>query len=351
MSPKTVIQLSADEMRKECVKLGLSGRMTMKEALVNLTATLVKKGKDPQTYLFFPSQPLIGYFSNDVVVMTDIVETMRVLPSSTSTLSRPSMSTTTSSLTTSIASTGVSSSASAQVPLCSNIPFFNPHSPPPMSKPILSENRNKASSPDVHVLEKILNSVDKIHNILERAKVFSDKEIHQSDSEFESFSSVISSSSKMLSQSEESYTQSEGSFTQSEGSFSSCQDYPGQRTSLPSSTSSFGQSGFSIPSTSFSSGSSNRSSNQWSKQVLIEESICIRFQHGSCKYVDDHPGNSHLCAKCYLSYDELLESGHGADFCPLYPKSGFSTPSSSFSSRSSNWSSKNQWSRKVFSLS
>ena len=286
-------------MRKECIKLGLSGRFTMKEALVELAAALVRLNKDPKSYHFYPSQPLLGYFPYQVVILTDIVETMRVLPTSMSTCSFPSTSVTTSSLASSTVPTGVTSSASAQVPLCASVPFFSPNYPPPTSSNSSPVKSTQESVSEKHVLEKILNTVEKIHNLMERAAVYADNG-SRSDSEFESFSSAtMSSSSKMSSQIPETCR--------------SVQNGTEQFSFLPSSTSCSSQS--SIPS---SRSYSTVSGNMWSKSFLREESICIKFQHGSCKFADDHPGNSHLCAKCYTSYDELLEPGHGADRCPNY---------------------------------
>ena len=62
MAPKFLNNLSGDEIAKECVKLGLSGRFTMKEALIELTTTLVQSGINPKTYQFYPGKPLIGYY-------------------------------------------------------------------------------------------------------------------------------------------------------------------------------------------------------------------------------------------------------------------------------------------------
>jgi hypothetical protein len=82
MAPKFIYHLSGDEIGKECIKLGLSGRFTMKEALVELSLALARCGIDPKTHQFYPSQPLIGYFPYQVVILTDIVETTRALPTS-----------------------------------------------------------------------------------------------------------------------------------------------------------------------------------------------------------------------------------------------------------------------------
>ena len=71
---------------------------------------------------------------------------------------------------------------------------------------------------------------------------------------------------------------------------------------------------------SLASCSSNMSSRSgqgklWKKSELREESICIKFQHGSCTFNDDHRGNSHLCARCYFSKHMLIEPDHGSDWC------------------------------------
>ena len=57
---KLIHNLSGDEMRKECIKLGLCGRLTMKEALVEVATALVRVGKDPRVHQFFPSLPSLG---------------------------------------------------------------------------------------------------------------------------------------------------------------------------------------------------------------------------------------------------------------------------------------------------
>ena len=71
MSPKLI--------RKECIRLGLVGRFTMKEDLVELATSLVRNNLDPKTYHFYPSQPLKGYFPYQVVISTEMVETMKML--------------------------------------------------------------------------------------------------------------------------------------------------------------------------------------------------------------------------------------------------------------------------------
>ena len=71
-------------MRKECIKLGLSGRFTMKEALVEIATALVRIGKDPRVHQFHTSQPLLGYYPYQVVISSEIIETMKVLPTTLS---------------------------------------------------------------------------------------------------------------------------------------------------------------------------------------------------------------------------------------------------------------------------
>ena len=126
MSPKLLHNLSGEEMRKECIKLGLSGRFTMKEALVELAAALVRLNKDPKSYHFYPSQPLLGYFPYQVVILTDIVETMRVLPTSMSTFSFPSTSVTTSSLASPTVQTGVNFHCISTSPFMFECAFLQP---------------------------------------------------------------------------------------------------------------------------------------------------------------------------------------------------------------------------------
>ena len=257
MSPKLIHSLSGDEIRKECIKLGLSGRFTMKEALVEVATALVRSGKDPRTHQFYPSQPLHGNYHYQVVISSEIVETMKVLPTSMSACLSPQISVKTSPLAT-------KTTASA-----SQVPIYSPSYPPP------NVTHCSVVKSESNVLEKILTTLEKIHDVLEKKPAVSSDE---TDSEFESFTSAAFSTSSDL----------------------NCMS---QMSSFP---------------TSFSSDSSKKSSSstRWSKDRLREEHICIKFQHGSCKNSDDH--DLHLCAKCFLSFDELLESDHGADWCPYY---------------------------------
>jgi hypothetical protein len=259
MSPKLIHSLSGDEIRKECIKLGLSGRFTMKEALVEVATALVRSGKDPRTHQFYPSQPLHGNYHYQVVISSEIVETMKVLPTSMSACLSPQISVKTSPLAT-------KTTASA-----SQVPIYSPSYPPP------NVTHCSVVKSESNVLEKILTTLEEIHDVLEKKPAVSSDE---TDSEFESFTSAAFSTSSDL----------------------NCMS---QMSSFP---------------TSFSSDSSKKSSSstRWSKDRLREEHICIKFQHGSCKNSDDHPEDLHLCAKCCLSFDELLESDHGADWCPYY---------------------------------
>ena len=252
MAPKFIYNLTGDEIGKECTKLGLSGRFTMKEALVELSLALAKSGIDPRTHQFYPSQPLIGFFPYQVVILTDIIETTRTPQ-------------------------GVTSSLPAQAPMCSTTPFFSPPFPPPTSPKAPVVNPTHVSVMDNQVLERILTTVEKMCCILER----SEKPEHQQE---QNGYSVSDSDSEY---------------------FSGSSSWSGT-SSVSSETSS--------SSTSFGS----QPSTYWSKSRLREEKICIKFQHGSCRFDDWHTGNAHLCAKCFLSFDELLESDHGADWCPNY---------------------------------
>ena len=155
------------------------------------------------------------------------------------------------------------------------VPPFSPSVPPPSSNlpPVLPL---VAKESERNVLGQILNTLEKIHGVLEKKENIVNRSV-SSDSEFESFYSAASSSSKFPSSTPR-----------------TCSSNSSSRTS------------------------SSTSSKWWSKAELKEERICIRFQHGSCEYDDDHPGKSHLCAKCFLSFDELLENDHGADWCPNY---------------------------------
>ena len=252
-------------MRKESIKLGLSGRFTMKEALVEIATALLRIGKDPRVHQFHTSQPLLGYYPYQVVISSEIIETMKVLPTSLSSAGMlPSVPVTTSSPMP-VPATRVSPS---------NVPCFSPAYPPPAPEtfPFVNSQGN--------VLDKILCTLEKIHDVMEKQTVVTRD---ASDSEFESFTSAAFSNS-------------------------SDQDNSSVPFSSPTSTGS---------SESFCSScacsSSGNTSNRWSKDKLREEQICIKFQHGSCRFYDDHTDKAHLCAKCYLSYDVALNADHGAD--------------------------------------
>ena len=247
----------------------------MKEALIELTTALVQRGLNPKTHQFYPSQPLIGYYPYHVAILTDIVETMRALPTSIAACAS-SASSRTSSMSSSVSPVGTTSSPAAQTPLCSSLPFPSHPFPPPISqKPSAGKPSPVLAKEDQQVLGKILTAVEKICCILEQTDSEGIKSNYQSDSESEYFSGCSSSSE----------TSSWSSGTNQSSS---------------------------------SNSSSSQSSNFWSKSKLREEKICIKFQHGSCSFDDWHTGNAHLCAKCFLSFDELLETDHGADWCPNY---------------------------------
>ena len=291
MPPKLIHNLSGEELRKECIRFGLSGRFTMKEALVELATSLVRRNMDPKTFQFYTSQPLLGYFPYQVVILTEMVETMKMFPTSVSTGSVPSQSVTSSAMATSSALTGGTTSMSSQVPLCSSVPLFSPNYPPPSSAPNPSTGvAQQVCVSDNETVKKLVTSVQKIEELLEKALVSASKS-EQSDSEFESFTSAaMTCSSKRSSLS------------------------TGTNPFLYSSTSTSSQS--SLPSSALSGKSSKGCTRKlWRKSELREESICIRFQHGSCNYNDDHPGNSHLCARCYFSKHMYLEQDHGSDWC------------------------------------
>ena len=163
MSTKFIHNLSEEEMAKECIRFGLSERFTMKEALVELTTALVRNNCDPKTYQFYTSQPLQGYFPYQVIILTDIVETMKRLPTSMATCSLPTSSLQASSS----AFTGVTSSASTKAPMCSSGPFFSPNFPPPTTASNPSAVKTSDDS-DNQVLKKLLNSVEKIQELLEK---------------------------------------------------------------------------------------------------------------------------------------------------------------------------------------
>ena len=134
-------------------------------------------------------------------------------------------------------------------------------------------------------MKQLVKSVQKIQELLEIAFVPAQSE--PSDSEFESFSSAAMTSSSVSA---------------------------GTNPFLYSSTASSTQS--SHPSSTLSGVSSQGCTRKlWKKSELIEESICIRFQHGSCKYTADQCANSHLCARCLFSKHELLVPEHGSDWC------------------------------------
>ena len=166
MSPKFIHNLSGDEIQKECIRFGLSGRFTMKEALVELTTILVKTNLDPKTYQFFPSQPLQGYFPYQVVIITKLVETMKTLPASMGPSTSSSMSAAALSSPTSPVAGVTTANASSRAPLCSNVPFFSPNYPPPTAP--LSSGVDAGQVFDDQVLKKLLNSVEKIQTLLEK---------------------------------------------------------------------------------------------------------------------------------------------------------------------------------------
>ena len=185
-------------MQKECVRFGLSGRFTMKEALVELTTALVRNNCDPKTYQFFTSQPLQGYFPYQVMILTDIVETMKVLPASMVTCSLP----TRPLLASSSAFTGLTSSVSTQAPMCSSVPFFSTKYPPPSASKSAAVTTSEGSTDQV--LKQLLTSVEKIQEVLEKT-LLSAGHSEKIGSEFESFTTAaLSSSSKFSSLSTES---------------------------------------------------------------------------------------------------------------------------------------------------
>ena len=125
----------------------------------------------------------------------------------------------------------------------------------------------------------MLTVVGNIQDLLEKYSVQNYDKLGKSDSEVESFSSTVSPSN-MSSQSRATQSTYETilpghPFYQSTLSSSS------SRSSLPSST------------------STTHKKSRWSNQWLKDELICIRFQHGSCDFPDNHSDdthNSHLCA-------------------------------------------------------
>ena len=154
MSPKLIHSLSGDEIRKECIKLGLSGRFTMKEALVEVATALVRSGEDTRTHQFYPSQPLHGSYPYQVVISSEIVESMKVHPTSMSACLSPGTFVTTSPVS-SITTARVTSSPS-------QVPFYSPSYPPPTAS---NCSVVKSENP---VLEKILATLEKIHDVLEK---------------------------------------------------------------------------------------------------------------------------------------------------------------------------------------
>ena len=260
MTPKSILHLSGDEIGKECIKLGLSGRFTMKEALVELSLALARSGIDPKTHQFNPSQPLIDYFPYQVIILTDIVETTRALPTSmrggafpTSSMASPMLA----------PSSRVASSHLTQAPLCPSIPFH-----PPTSPNIPTVTQTQVSVMDKQVSVETLTTVKRMCCIFERPGNPVKQQNGQTDSDSKYFSGFSSSSNtpSLLS-----------------------------GTTVPSTSSIFFRS---------------QSSTYWRKSKLREESICIKFPHGSYTFDDWHTGNAHLCAKCYLSVDECLEPDH-----------------------------------------
>ena len=138
MPPKTLCQLSGDEIRKECIKLGIQGTFSMKEALVEMAVMLASVGMNPRTHMFFPSQPLLEMSPSNLIILTDLVETLKMSPVPVSTMKLSSISSTTTSVSSSrVFSNGITSSISASGPICSTIPYYNPYNPPP---PIVSSN-------------------------------------------------------------------------------------------------------------------------------------------------------------------------------------------------------------------
>ena len=211
---------------------------------------------------------------------------MKPLPSTLVIYSVSRVSAASSLQTSSLPFKGMSSSVSPQAPVCSSVPFFSPAYPHPTS-PKHSEV-DASNGLDSQVLKKLLSSVEKIQEVLEKT-LLSAGNGDQTDSEFNSFTTAaMSSSSKMSSLSSE-----PNPFLYSSAGY---------------------QSSSSLSSTSYSEMSSGK---PWKKSQLRKERICIRFQHDSCQYDGDHPGNSHLCARCYFSKHELLESDHSSDCCQM----------------------------------
>ena len=158
----------------------------MKEALVELAITLVRNNLDPRTYQFFTSQPLQGHFPYQVEILTDLVETMKTMPTTL-----PRVSVASSHMTSSSPITGVTSRMSTQAP-CSNVVFSPSYPPPTTSK---HTGIDASQGLDNQVLKKLLTSVEKIQEVLE-------KTMHSAGyggSEFESFTTAAMSSSSKCS--------------------------------------------------------------------------------------------------------------------------------------------------------
>ena len=177
----------------------------------------------------------------------------------------------------------------AQAPLCSNVDF-SPNYPPPTISKQSGIDASQGLDTQNQVLKKLLTSVEKIQEVLE-------KTMHSAgygDSECESFTTAaMSSSSKWSSLSAE-----------TNPFLYSSTDYGSQASSFSTSSGS-------------DMSSVCRPGKPWTKSQLREENICLRFQHDSCKFSDDHPGNSHLCARCYFSKHMLLEKDHSSDCCQV----------------------------------
>ena len=239
----------------------------MKEALVELAIALVRNTLDPRTFQFYPSQPLRGHFPYQVVILTELVETMKTVPVTSVTSPMASVFVASPIRTPSSPIAGATSTSSV---------IFSPNYPPPTaSKP---SGRDSSLGMDNQVLKKLLTSVEKIQEVLEKTLLSAGND----DSEFESFNTAALSSSSRCS--------------------SLSTDYGSQSSSL-SSTSSFDMS------------SQYRPGKPWTKSELREENICLKFQYDTCKFSRDHPGNSHLCARCYFSKHMLLEPDHSSDCC------------------------------------
>ena len=227
----------------------------MKEALVELAIALVRSNLDPRTFQFYTSQPLQGHFPYQVVILTELVETMKTAPG---TSPMPSLF---------VASPNQTPSSPV---------IFSPNYPPPTaSRP---SGRDSSPGMDNEVLKKLLTSVEKIQEALEKTLLSAGID----DSESESFNTAALSSSSRCS--------------------SLSTDYGSQSSSLSSTSSS-------------DMSSQYRPGKPWTKSELREENICLKFQYDTCKFSRDHPGNSHLCARCHFSKHMLLEPDHSSDCC------------------------------------